>query len=399
MINRNFKLLWTGRVISQLGDKFYAIALAWWILQRTNSAKIMGFFLFAGVVPGILLGFFTGALSDRVNRKHLMVFTDIIRGSLVLAITGLSYFNLLEVWQVFVAGSLLSAVSAFYDPASQAILPEVVEQKELMRANSMCQMVGGFCTMLGPLLGALFVSLFGMNIIFLANSISFYSSAVITALISYKSSRLEEKTSNQHILADIRDGMRFICSRKNMVAIMIIIGLAHFFVGSLGVVLPILAKTLSGNGINNLGLLETLMGAGLIIGATLRGIKDRKRPTVRTLSFLMICFGLCLAGIGVLHFLEVYHSIAYLPILLIIGIIIANASVFWQLLLQLDTPAEMSGRVFGISTLIGEASLPIAYGITGVLLGYLSISTIMLGCGACLMIIGVGLLLCFRILK
>jgi MFS transporter, DHA3 family, macrolide efflux protein len=101
MINRNFTLLWLGKIISQLGDKFYAIALAWWILQKTNSPSIMGLFLLTSVLPGILLGFFAGALTDRWKRKTMLVVTDIIRGCLVLIISYMSMNNALEIWHVF----------------------------------------------------------------------------------------------------------------------------------------------------------------------------------------------------------------------------------------------------------------------------------------------------------
>lgn len=104
-INKNFLALWFGKVISQLGDKFYAIALAWWVLQKTNSPGIMGFFLLISVLPGLIFGFF--------------------------------------------AGAAISFVTAFFDPAIQAIIPQVVPKERLNEANSMSQMVNGICTVLG----------------------------------------------------------------------------------------------------------------------------------------------------------------------------------------------------------------------------------------------------------
>ena len=153
MINKNFAFLWLGKIVSQLGDKFYAIALAWWILQKTNSPSIMGFFLLISVLPGILLGFLTGALTDRWQRKTMLVVTDIIRGCLVLDIAYLSMANTLEIWHVFLIGFCLSLATAFFEPAVQAIIPEIVEKENLTKANGMSQMVGGICTVAGPLLG------------------------------------------------------------------------------------------------------------------------------------------------------------------------------------------------------------------------------------------------------
>lgn len=131
MINKNFTLIWIGKIISQLGDKFYAIALAWWILQETNSPSIMGVFLFTSVFPGVVLGFFAGAFVDRLKRKNILIISDIIRGSLVLIISILALNKALIISEVFIIGFLLSITTAFFEPAIQAIIPEIVDKEML----------------------------------------------------------------------------------------------------------------------------------------------------------------------------------------------------------------------------------------------------------------------------
>jgi MFS family permease len=393
IMNRNFWLLWLGKLISQMGDKFYAIALSWWILQQTDSTISMGFFLVACTIPGIILGFFAGALTDRLDRRRLMIVTDFLRGSFVFAITFLSYFDVLKVWQVFAIGIMLSSISAFFEPASQAILPELVKSEALKKANSLCQLVNGTCQVLGPLLGALVISFFGTTIVFLANGLSFYIAAVLSLFIQYKKDRTDFGEGATTILADVMEGIAFVKGKGNMITILFIIGIAHFFVGSLSVSLPFLADSLGGKGVNNLGLLETLLGAGLLAGATLCSLRSKKMVTERRLFSLMMGLGLCFLCIGTACYYEIENRVIYMIILFLAGAIIANASIFWQLLLQLNTPAIMRGRVFGISTLIGNTSLPISFGAVGILLGISSISIVMLGSGACLVILGIGLVL------
>jgi MFS family permease len=391
-MNRNFRLLWLGKLISQLGDKFYAIALSWWILQRTNSTVLMGSFLLSSTIPAIIFGCFSGAITDRCNKKTLMIITDVLRGSFVLLIACFSYLDMLDVWQVFLIGIALSMVSAFFDPASQAILPELVESEQLKRANSLCQLVNGFCMTLGPLLGALIVSILGMSAVFLANSLSFYIAAILSLLLRYQSgNRITEEIVQPKLLKDIKEGFLFLRGRSNMITILVIIGVAHFFVGSLSVALPFLANSLDGKGVNNLGLLETMMGAGLIIGSVISALRVKKATSERSLFTLMTSLGLCFVGISAAKYGQVSDRNVYLPILFLVGIIIANASIFWQLLLQRNTPAAMTGRIFGLSTLIGNTSLPIAYGITGILLEISSVPIVMLGSGGCLVLLGIGL--------
>ncbi len=390
MINNNFKLVWIGKLISQLGDKFYWIALAWWILQETGSTVSMGLFMFASAIPGIILGLFTGAISDRWNRKNIMVVTDAVRGILVIIISILSYLDMLRLWQVFAIGISLSAAGAFFSPASQAILPDIVSKEELGKANSMSQLVDGLCSTLGPMLGALSVSFFGTSLVFLMNSISFFVAMVLSALIRYEALNQNSDNKEFNIIRDIGEGLRYIGKRKVLPKVLVVIGVAHFFTGSLSVCLPFLANGLIGPGVNILGLLEMLLGTGLIAGALFcRWFKAASLQNVseKGLMKLLGCYGLCLLAISAGWFFRIRSVIFYLPILFVIGAVIANAGVFWQLLIQSNTPSDRMGRVIGIASLLGNVSMPIAYGIVGVVLKYSGIAPVMLFSGAALMLL------------
>jgi MFS family permease len=390
MINKNFTFLWSGKIISQLGDKFYAIALAWWILLKTNSPSIMGFFLLVSVLPGLIFGFFAGALTDRRKRKTMLIVTDIIRGILVLAISYLSMTGVIEVWHVFLIGFCLSLVTAFFEPAMQAIIPEIVEKENLTKANGMSQMVSGVCSIAGPLLGAIAVSALGLTWVFLANSISYFISAFLTCFIKINRSYREsdrESDKKANIWEEMKEGISFIKNQKRIILVLKIIAAAHFFMGGLTVLLPFLAKVLEGNGVNNLGYLELMLGAGLFVGSVYMSIKKGASINERALLSFIGTVSLCFIIIGISQYLKINIVYAYMPILMIIGICIAGASVFWQSLLQKYTPCHMTGRVFSVSTLIGNTSLPIAYGIFGILLNLSSIFILMAASGVCLMVL------------
>lgn len=390
MINKNFTLLWVGKLISQLGDKFYAIALAWWILQKTNSPAIMGFFLLVSVLPGILFGFFAGALTDRWKRKNILIVADIIRGCLVLAITIFSIYDMLEVWHVFLIGFLLSLATAFFDPAMQSIIPEIVEKEKLTKANGISQMVSGICTVAGPMLGAMAVSMLGLAWVFFANSISYYVSAFLTCFIEANEC-YENSDKETNIWEEIKEGIGFIKGHSQIVFLLIVIAIVHFFLGSLTVSLPFLANGLEGKGVNNLGYLEMMVGAGLFAGAMLISCKKKASIKERTLILFIFVMGLCFITVSIFQNIHLEIIYPYLPVMMIFGACIAFASVFWQSLLQNNTPAFMTGRVFSISTLIGNTSMPVAYGMFGVLLGVSSVSILSVICGGCLV------LLCFSL--
>jgi len=384
-LGRNFLLLWLGKMISQLGDKFYAIALAWWILQKTGSPSVMGLFLLTSTLPGILLGFFTGALTDRWSRKTILVVTDIIRGSLVLILSCLSMANALEVWQVFAAGLLLSAATSFFDPAVQAIVPEIVAKERLQKANGMNQMVGGICTVAGPMLGAFAVAAFGLTWVFLFNSISYFLSALFAAFMQ-TNARERESSKKETLFNEVLEGFRFVKSRRRITFVLKMIALAHLFMGSLTVMLPFLASSLSPDGVKILGFLEMMMGAGLVAGAVFMGLR-KKAANVKLLLLFLVSAGACFAVISVLQLLKVSWLPAYLLVMTAIGACVAGASVFWQSLLQADTPESMTGRVFSVSSLIGNTSLPFAYALFGALVNFSSIAAVMGISGVCLILL------------
>ena len=244
IVSRNFTLLWFGRIISQMGDKFYAIALALWVLGYTNSPGAMGIYLTATMLPGIVLGLFIGPFIDRLNKRNILIVTDIIRGCIIGGGLILSLTGILAFWHIILAAILLSLCSSFFETSIQAIIPEVVEKEQLPKANSLNQLVGGICNILGPAVGAAAVVFFGYNWIFVINALSFMISALFELFVQYK--RQDHAKHTTSILADAREGFQYLLGQKRILIIITIIGIAHFFMGSMTVALPFLAGTLNG---------------------------------------------------------------------------------------------------------------------------------------------------------
>lgn len=248
-------------------------------------------------------------------------------------------------------------------------------------------MVSGICTVAGPLLGAALVSFFGIGLVFMANSISYFISAILTTFVIVKND-FRNLGSKTHMLQDIKEGLKFIRDKKRITLVLKIIAIAHFFLGSLMVSMPFMANSISGNGINNLGILEMMLGAGMIGGSLFFSIRKKYLINEEKLIVAIVLIGICFSIIGIVHYFKIGSICAYVIELTVIGSCIACASVFWQWLLQSYTPDYIAGRVFGISALIGNISLPAAYAIFGIILGVSSISAVMTGCGLSLIFLG-----------
>lgn len=166
-----------------------------------------------------------------------------------------------------------------------------------------------------------------------------------------------------------------------------------FFFGSLLVTLPFLANSLSGRGINNLGCLEATLGLGLILGSLLISQKKSQSLKSSDLFLAVLALGFCFTTLGIIQSLRIEQIFSYLVITLLIGIAVAIASIYWRSLLQTAVPNELGGRVFSIASTIADTSLPLAIGISGLLLSHCSVHLLLLVSGICLIIIGAALVI------
>ena len=117
---RPFALLWSGQTISSLGDRFYQVALAWWVLEKTGSAVVMDTVLICSTVPMLVFLLLGGALVDRWPRLPVMLLSDLLRGLAVGLIAALAFVNLLQVWHIYIISLIFGLVDAFFQPAYRA---------------------------------------------------------------------------------------------------------------------------------------------------------------------------------------------------------------------------------------------------------------------------------------
>src|SRR4030042_2993101 len=124
--NINFLLLWQGQFVSALGDIAYTISLGFWILATTGSTALMGTIMAATMIPRVLIAPFAGVYVDRHSRKLLLIVTDVIRGVVILLIGIAALSNRLEIWMLFIAAIAIGIGTAFFNPAVNSILPDIV---------------------------------------------------------------------------------------------------------------------------------------------------------------------------------------------------------------------------------------------------------------------------------
>ncbi len=388
--NRNFLLLLSGQFVSQVGDKFHMIALSIYILKTTGSSAKMGAVLAASLMPSLILGFFSGAFIDRYNRKAIIVGTDLIRGIIISGFALLFYFEIMNFYVVLMMQVLLSINGAFFDPAVPSVIPTIVDEKDLAAANSKHQFVSGFSAIAGAFLGGIMVSAFGYLWVFIMNAVSFILSAGFECFIKIPPVlRKKEEMAQQGIWKDIKQGYQYIFSRQELMVLLFMVLVIHFFVGSIEVFMPVMADALSPDGAKTLGFFQTAFGLGTVIMATFLSIRTISGKEAATLFGSVFMIGVMFSVTGYISSRESLMLMVYFFMIFLFGCCIICAGISFRTLLQKRMENEYAGRVFAVAGSMGNAAIPGAMIIYGILLEQFHFQGLLMVSGLILMLLSV----------
>ncbi|HVM73070.1 MAG TPA: MFS transporter [Anaerolineales bacterium] len=358
---RPFALLWSGQTISRLGDRFYQVALVWWVLEKTGSAVVMGTVLIFFEVPMLIFALLGGALVDRWPRLPVMMLSDLLRGLTVGIMAALAYANLLQVWHIYVISLIFGMVDAFFQPAYRASVPEIVPVEHLPSANSLTSLSGEVCGIIGPALGAGMVALGGTSSAFALDALSFIISAVclLPILRLSGSPRREERAGS--ILRDVRAGLGTVFASPWLWITIGVAGISNItYVGPMDVALPFLIKDHLHGQVGVLGLFYTCMSVGALLAAFWLGRTTRIRKRGLKMYGVWMLIGVMVVLIGLPISIPGVLAAAF-----VIGGANTALSLIWVNTLQEQVPRELQGRVSSVDFLGSSLLAPVGYAIGG----------------------------------
>jgi len=175
--NRNFRRLWSAQVVSEIGDWFYTLAIYNLLLQLTGHAGSVALALVLQVLPQTFIGPTAGVVNDRLRRKHVMIASDIGRMAIVLCMLFIRSKEM--VWLVYPLLMAETLLAAFFEPARNAVIPNIVEREDVVVANTLASTTWSVNLMLGATLGGVVAALLGRDAVFLLNGLSFLLSAAL----------------------------------------------------------------------------------------------------------------------------------------------------------------------------------------------------------------------------
>jgi len=344
------------------GSSVVGFALAWYLAKETGSATILSTAMLVNFLPMIFLGPFIGPFIDRWNRKKIMVFSDLITMLLTAVLVVLFYYDVIQVWHIYVVMFSRALSGSFQGPAFGASIPMIVPEKHLVRANGLNSTLGGVINLLAPPSGAFLMEALPMHWVLSVDIITAIIAISILLPLTIPQPLRETLTQKLNVINDMMQGFRYITSWKGLLYLGILAALLNFFAAPLNSLLPLFVTEYLGGDVLKLGWFGTAIGVGVVAGgliiSTWGGFK--KRILNVFFGFIVWCIVIFVFG----YTTERGYFMG-LSMWFISGLCNAFFNSPTHAILQSKVPRDMQGRVFSVFGCMNTAMIPVSLAIAG----------------------------------
>ncbi|MCG8352708.1 MAG: MFS transporter [Chloroflexales bacterium] len=369
--NRNFLLLWQGQFVSRLGNQVFEIALVLWLKQVTGAATLMGLILMVSSIPALILTPIGGAFADRYSRKKIIVVCDLLSGIVMLSLAALFFFTpdstQVLIVGVFVVAVVMALLRSFFGPAIGAAIPDMVPPGRIAAANAMGQLSMQVSRFFGQGLGGVLFRVLGAPLMFLIDGLTFLFSAVSEALITIPQRMPERSSRWQDRFAEFRrdlvEGQRYIWRNAGLKWLVLISAMGNFFTAPILLLFPFYVEDYLGATSDWYGFILAAFGVGSLLGFLAVSVMPPSGRLRARMMLLVLFFDAALYGLLVLA----QHPWQALAMAILAGATGGFLTVNITALIQMTTPSEIRGRVFGVLTTISGSITPLAMGLSGII--------------------------------
>lgn len=382
--NRDFCALWIGQLISQIGDNFLIVAILFVVSALTDSPLAIGIMALVVTLPQLFLGLIAGVFVDRLDRKLVMIVSDIVRGLAVLALVFVQRAD--QLYILYIVGFVMATVGLFFNPARNAVIPNIVSGEILLTANALIQASQIIAIILGPSIAGLIIGWLGPASAFVFESFSFaVSAAAIATMTIPPVNPKPDKTKSRVIWDQLVEGLLFIRHSSPLLHVMITTAVATLGFGAIVVLGIIYLDGVLGIGAEGFGFLYAVQGLGVVIGGAMIG---RLASNVRTNWIVGGC--MVILGLAIIAFAVVPNYPLVLVAVAIIGLSIVVARAALATLTQSLVPDEKRGRVESAVTMVIGASTSASMALSGVLGDLIGVQAVFITAGVITIVAGVA---------
>jgi DHA3 family macrolide efflux protein-like MFS transporter len=371
LLNRNFVLLWVGQTISQLGNQAYALAVSFWLMEKTGSASLMGLLMTVSNLPGVVLAPFGGTFADRHSRIRIIIACDLIAGIGLLGLTAIAFLAPervhLLVTLLFCVAVLLGVNRSFFMPAIAACIPDLVSKPKLAAANSINQFSLQTAVFVGQATGGVLYRLLGAPMLFLIDGLSFFVSAASSMFIRLPEKlrqRDAAKTGREAFRSFMRDtgeGFQYVWVNRGLRNFVLSVSVINLLIMPVVVLLPFYVSLFLHKDAAWFGFLMAAISVGAVAGFLMAGsLKLQGQARARGILAGLIVLPLIFGTIGFLRVPAAALAGAFLA-----GAVLGFINVQFAALVQGSTPRELRGRVLGLLNTMTGGLIPIGMALGG----------------------------------
>ena len=376
---RNYRLFFSGQSLSLIGTWVQRIAIPWLVYRLTDSAFLLGFVGFAGQIPTFILAPFAGVLTDRLNRYHIMIVSQILSMIQALTLALLYFTNTIEVWNVLLLSVIQGCINAFDTPARQSFVIEMVEDKnDIGNAVALNSSMFNGARLVGPSIAGVLIASLGEGACFLINGIS-YIFVVISLLLMKVKPQEKKKVKDTNIIKEFKEGFTYTFGFPPIRSIIILLTLISLMGMPFSVLMPIFAKDIFHGGSHIFGFLMGASGVGALIGAAYLASRKSVVGLEKIIPLAAIVFGL-----GLVSF-SLSSSFPLSIILMIItGVGMMMQTACSNTILQTISDNDKRGRVMSFYTMAFMGTAPIGSFLAGSMASMIGApATLLIGGIAC----------------
>ncbi|HEX6506204.1 MAG TPA: MFS transporter [Chloroflexota bacterium] len=342
---REFRLFWFGQMISLTGTWVQSVAQQWLVLKLTGSAFKLGLVTTVQFIPLLLLSLVGGVIADRVSKRNLLIATQVISALLAIGLGTLVRTGQVQYWHVIVFAAALGTVNAFYAPARQSFVPELVDRDTMLNAVALNSAIFNGARVVGPAIGGLLVATLGLALNFYLNAASYV--AVIVSLLMIRPRPPKAEAKAQNMWNNLAEGLAYIKRTPVVFTLLALVGVASLFAINFTILLPLFAEYVLHIGASGFGFLMASMGVGALCGSVFLAFLTRP-SFARTLVFV----GAATLTIAEIAFGFSRITTLSIALLVVIGLsqtlftTTANTSILTL------TPPRLQGRVMSVYSLM-----------------------------------------------
>ncbi|MEV4003452.1 MFS transporter [Actinomadura sp. NPDC049753] len=355
--NRNFRLFTAGSLVSNTGTWMQRVAQDWLILELShNDGTALGITTGLQFLPMLLFGLWGGVIADRYSKRRVLVLAQVAMGLLALVLGLLAVTGSARLWHVYLLALGLGVATVVENPARQTFVVEIVGRTDLPNAIAL----GGACfniaRVLGPAVAGLLIAAIGTGPVFLVNAASYV--AVLASLAAMRAGELSSAEPVPRGKGQLREGLAYVRARRELVMVLLLLGLVATFGMNFAVTIPLLAKEVFHAGATSFGLASTMLAAGSLAGALVAA--RRVRPTRRLLLGAAALFGVLEMAVSLMPWYWLF-----LALLVPTGAAVLTFTTTANSTMQLDVAPAMRGRVMALYTLVFLGTNPLGAPLIG----------------------------------